>query len=144
MRISITLASLLLAAGLVSAGEKKLMHCFYFTPNDNVAEADWQAFTKATEQLPEKIPGFSRIWFGKLVSPRQMVYSPDEQTRKTLNETGNATGPMVRMVHQYGVCMEFADQAALKVYSDHPAHKAWDTVYFKIRKGSIPYDIVGQ
>ncbi len=144
MRITITVASLLLAAGLVSAGEKKLMHCFYFTPADNVAEADWQAFYKATEQLPEKVPGFSHIWYGKLVQPRQMVYSPDEQTRKTLVADGKATGPMNLLVHQYGVCMEFADQAALKVYADHPAHKAWETIYFKIRKGSIPYDLVGQ
>jgi hypothetical protein len=47
----------LLFAGASMAGEKKLMHCFAFTPLKSATSADWDAFYKATDDLPKKIKG---------------------------------------------------------------------------------------
>ena len=62
-------AVLLLFAVSLSAGEKKLMHCFAFTPLAAATEADWQAFFKATDDIPAKIPVVSKVWYGKLRRP---------------------------------------------------------------------------
>ena len=51
------LAGLVLSGGAVWAGEKKLMHCFAFSPIESATDADWQAFFKATDAIPSKIPG---------------------------------------------------------------------------------------
>ncbi len=145
IRIAMISACLLLFSGVVSAGEKKLMHCFYFTVVEKAPDADWQAFFKATDALPSKIPGLSRVWYGKLVRPMGVVFPADEETGKKLRAEGTATGPMKRLVRQFGVCMELADEAALKVYADHPFHKEWETVFFKIRQpGTNTMDFVGK
>jgi hypothetical protein len=48
-------------------------------------------------------------------------------------------------VRKFGVCMEMDDEAALKVYADHAAHKEWEEAYSKVRQpGTTTYDILGQ
>jgi hypothetical protein len=122
-RIAIAIACLLLFTGVVSAGEKKLMHCFYFTAIETATDADWQAFFKATDELPGKIPGLSHVWYGKLARPM-------------------GSGPQAR---QWGVCMEFADQAALDAYAGNPAHDAWVTAYSKVRvPGTTTVNFMGR
>ncbi len=123
MRNLLVVLTLTLLAGALSAGDGKLMHCFYFTVVEGASEADWQAFYKATDELPGKIPGLLDVWHGKL--------------RRPLRVGANQ--------RQYGVCMEMQDEAALKVYADHPAHKAWEQVYFKIRQpGTTTVDIISK
>lgn len=140
----LVVAVLALATGL-TAGEKKLMHCFFFTVVDSATEADWQAFYKATDELPGKIPGLSRVWYGKLARPMAII-SPDGETRKKLTKSGEkATGEVTRLDRHFGVCMEFADDAALKAYAPHPAHKEWETVYGKVRMyGTTTVNFMGQ
>lgn len=122
-RLALCAASLLLFSGIASAGEKKLMHCFAFTPIDTASDAEWQAFYKATDQLPKKISGVSHVWYGKLRSP--------------INVSGQS--------RKYGVCMEMKDQDALKAYTADPFHKEWMAVYEKVRvEGTTTYDILGQ
>lgn len=137
--------ALLLAPALLTAGEKKLMHCFVFTAVESASEADWQAFFKATDELPSKIPGLSRVWYGKLRTPLA-IFNTDAATRKKLAAgEKEVTGPVTRLMRQWGVCMEMNDEAALKAYADHPAHKAWEQVYFKVRQpGTTTFDILGQ
>ncbi len=137
--------SLFLFAGALSAGEKKLMHCFAFTVIDGASDADWQAFFKATDALPGKIPGLSKVWYGKLARP-MAVYYPDAETRRGLKpDTKTVTGNFSRSSRQWGVCMEFADDAALKAYAPHPAHKDWEAVYSKVRQpGTTTFDFLGQ
>ena len=53
-RLLICLAVLLCAAGVSAAADGKLMHCFYFTAVEGATDADWQAFYKATDELPGK------------------------------------------------------------------------------------------
>ena len=144
-RIAMVVTCFLLFAGMASAGEKKLMHCFYFTAVENAPDADWQAFYKATDELPNKIPGLSRVWYGKLTGPMAVLTTADAETRKKLIAEGTATGPVTRLVRQYGVCMEMADEATLKVYADHPYHKTWEAAYFKIRQpGTNSMDFMGK
>jgi Stress responsive A/B Barrel Domain len=116
------LASSLLA-GTALAGEKKLMHCFAFTPVKEATQADWNAFYKATDELPQKIKGISRVWYGKLADPIEVDGA----------------------VREYGVCMEMDSQAAREKYGNDPAHEQWNKAYSKVRvEGTTTFDIVGQ
>jgi hypothetical protein len=122
-RLAFCAAGLFLFTAMAPAGEKKLMHCFAFTAVEGATPADWKAFYDATDQLPKKIPVISHVWYGKL--------------RRPLTVDGNA--------RQYGVCMEMANEGALKTYTDHPFHKQWVDVYSKVRvEGTTTFDILGQ
>jgi hypothetical protein len=134
-----------LVAATLSAGEKKLMHCFAFTAVEGATDADWQAFFKATDELPGKIPAISRVWYGKLRNPLAQ-FVPDAKTRKELSGGAKtATGEVSRLVRQWGVCMEMTDTDALASYAKTPAHDEWVKVYSKVRvPGTTTYDIIGQ
>lgn len=119
-RLILGFAGALLLAGSAMAGEKGLMHCFYFTPLQGATQADWQAFFKVTDELPGKIPGVKRVWYGKL----------------------DYALPNNR---QWGVCMEMNNAATLKSYADSPAHANWEKAYFKVRvEGTTTADFAGQ
>ena len=68
-RLAFCAAGLFLFTGMSPAGEKKLMHCFAFSPIESATPAQWKAFYEATDQLPKKIPGVSHVWYGKLRRP---------------------------------------------------------------------------
>ena len=122
-KLLLCLAGALLLASTAMAGEKKLMHCFAFTAVEGATQADWDAFYKATDELPNKIKGISHVWYGKLRRPLKV---------------GGAT-------RQYGVCMEMANEQTLKDYDSDPAHAAWVGVYSKVRvEGTTTFDILGQ
>lgn len=144
-RLALVLAAGLLTAAPGTAGEKKLMHCFTFTVIEGATDAQWTAFQKATDELPGKIPGLTRVWHGKLRSPLTL-FTTDGETRKKLRDGGKDVAGTVNMVRrQYGVCMEMDDAAALKQYADHPAHAEWVKVYEKVRVyGTTTFDILGQ
>jgi hypothetical protein len=136
---------LLILSGALSAGEKKLMHCFTFTPIANATDADWQAFHKATDELPGKIPGLTKVWYGKLRQKLNVFNADREAQKKLASGSETATGEVRRFVREYGVCMEMADASMLKSYTDHPAHKAWEEVYSKVRQpGTTTFDLIGQ
>ena len=136
---------LLILSGVLSAGEKKLMHCFAFTPIANASDADWQAFYKATDELPGKIPGLTKVWYGKLRQKLNILGTDRETQKKLASGSEPATGEVRRVVREYGVCMEMAGASMLKTYTDHPAHKAWEEVYSKVRQpGTTTFDLIGQ
>ena len=142
--VIVTLATLMLATAL-SAGEKKLMYCVYFSVVDSASEADWQAFAKTTDALPAKIPGLSKVWHGKLARPVP-VSSPDGEARKELAAgEERVAGAITHSMRKYGVCMEFADVAAYKGYGPHPVHKEWQAVYWKVcMPDPTLFDFIGQ
>jgi hypothetical protein len=122
-RLCFCVLAALLLANAAPAGEKKLMHCFAFTPLKSATQADWAAFYKATDDLPKKIKGVSRVWYGKLARPFE------------------AEG----MSRSYGVCMEMTDQAARVGYGADPAHAEWTKIYSKVRdEPTTTFDILGQ
>ncbi len=121
-RMVVALFVFVMTAASLAAGEKKLMHCFAFTTIDSASSADWDAFKKATDQLTKQVPGLSKVWYGKLRNPLR------GQSPRT-----------------FGVCMEFKDEAALKSYVDHAAHKEWQAAYEKVRQpGTTTFDILGE
>ncbi len=123
------LALLVLLPTSAPAGEKALMHCFAFTVIEGASDADWAAFKKATDELPGKIDGLSKVWLGKLRRPlRQYGRNQDQAAER-----------------QWGVCMEMAGADALAAYADHPAHTEWVKVYAKVRvAGTTTFDILGE
>ena len=146
MRQSLIIGSLLVLTGVLTAGEKKLMHCFAFTTIKQATPADWKAFQAATDALPKKMPGVvTRVWHGKLRSPLGQ-FSVDDATGKKLRAgEKNVQGTANRSAREYGVCMEMPDEAGLKAYAAHAAHKEWVAVYSKVRvEGTTTYDIIGQ
>jgi Stress responsive A/B Barrel Domain len=127
-RFALCVAGVFLFAGIAPAGEKKLMHCFAFTPIETATDAEWQAFYKATDQLPKKVPGISHVWYGKLRAPLNV-----------------SNGQGTKLTRKYGVCMEMANEDTLKSYVANPFHKEWMEVYSKVRvEGTTTYDIIGQ
>jgi hypothetical protein len=136
MTIRTTLLSATLAAALwmpaapaaqaqgQAAPQKKLsslMHVFSYTPVPTATPADFAAFEKATKELVGKIPGLRKVWVGKLQRPLKQ-------------------GDVQR---EYGVAMEFDDEAALQVYATHPAHELWIKAYEKVRvPGTTTIDIL--
>ena len=119
-KLSLALAGACLLSAAAMAGEKSLMHCFYFTPEQKATQAEWQAFFKATDELPSKIPGVKHVWYGKLQNPL-----PNNR--------------------QWGGCMEMNSAATLESYANSPAHASWEKVYFKVRvEGTTTGNIVGQ
>jgi Stress responsive A/B Barrel Domain len=125
IRLATLLAALFLCSGAVRAGEKGLMHCFAFAPLPSATDADWQAFYKATDELPGKIEGLQKVWVGKLRAPQKL--NPNAGVR------------------EYGVCMLLDGPDALKAYDEDPAHAAWIEIYSKVREpGTTTFDIVGQ
>lgn len=107
-----------------AAPKKKLsslMHVFSYTPLPTATPADFAAFEKATRELVGKIPGLRKVWAGKLMRPLKQ-------------------GDVQR---EYGVAMEFDDEAALQVYATHPAHELWIKVYDRVRvPGTTTIDIL--
>jgi hypothetical protein len=142
-RLMVGLTVFLLISGVATAADKKLMHCFVFTPVDTATQADWEAFYKATDELPGKIPGLSRVWAGKLARNLAILGTDRETSKKLAAGEKEVSGPITRRVRSYGVCMEFADEAALKAYAPHAAHKEWEKVYEKVREyGTTTFDIL--
>lgn len=140
-------AGLMMAASAIQAGEKKLMHCFAFTPVKTATEADWSKFYATTDALPSKIPGITKVWHGKLARPLALVtptkISDDDRKKMMAGEAVNAE--VKRVVREYGVCMEMTDEAALKAYDSAPYHKDWSDAYSKVRvEGTTTYNILGQ
>jgi antibiotic biosynthesis monooxygenase (ABM) superfamily enzyme len=120
-RIVAVVFAVCLFAGVMSAADGKLMHCFAFTAIESATAADWDAFYKASDALPGKVPGLMHVWVGKLRRPLR---------------AGDA-------VRQYGACMEFRDEAALTAYAGSAGRKEWFAVYEKVRvEGTTTYDIL--
>ena len=145
MILKTAFCGLFAATALVHAADKPLMHCFTFTAVDGASQADWDAFHKATDALPKKIPGVTKVWYGKLARPMS-VYSPDDAAgQKFRGGAAKASGEFTRLQRQYGVCMEMKGQSAYDAYAKSPAHEEWNAAYSKVRvEGTTTFDIIGQ
>lgn len=137
---------LALSPSLLMGQQRTLMHCFTFTEIPEATAADWDAFRKATEELPSKIDGLLKVWHGKLARPLGILQTDgalDADNQKKLREGGSVPAQVKLVRRQYGVCMEFRNEEALKVYAKHPAHDAWMKTYEKVRvPGTTTFDIL--
>ncbi len=128
------------------AGEKTLMHCFAWTAVKDATPADWQAFYRASDALPTKIQGITKVWYGKLQSPlTQVAPEMDSASGQKFRAGETVTVPVKRVAREYGMCMEMTGPDVLKAYAQDPYHKTWVEAYSKVRvEGTTTYNIVGQ
>ena len=70
--------------------------------------------------MPARYPGLKRVW---------------TKTVKIQNQKGAET----KLTHV--IAMEFADEAALKAYTDSPAQLDWYKLYQPIRLTSTTHDV---
>jgi hypothetical protein len=146
-RLAAVAAAILISTGAAHAGEKKLMHCFAWTSIKEATPADWLAFFKASDAMPGKIKGVSKVWYGKLVAPlgQTMAGKIDAESQKKLRAGESVTGEVSRVTRDWGMCMEMAGEDALKAYDTDPYHKIWTDAYAKIRvDGTTTFNIIGQ
>jgi len=145
-RFAACAAVIFLTAASAFAGEKQLMHCFAWTSVKEATPADWNAFFKASEDLPKRIKGLTKIWYGKLVASfGQFAIKVDDPTRKKMLAGETVTGEVTRTTRDWGMCMEMKDADALKAYDTDPYHKTWTEAYAKIRvEGTTTFNIIGQ
>ena len=137
------LMAAVLAAGSLAAAENTVMHCFAYTPIKEAAQSDWDAFYKATDELPSKVPGIKRVWYGKLARPLGLMTVGDAEARKKIAADGKGQAEVTALRREHGVCMEFADEAAFKAYGPHEGHKAWSAAYEKVRvPGTTTFQIL--
>jgi hypothetical protein len=134
-RLATLLAGLSLSATMSVAAEKTLMHCFAFTPIESASQAEWDAFYKATDELPKKIKGLKRVWYGKLARPlaQNQLKFADPEVRKKMTADKKGTTEFTIVERKNGACMEFDNQAAFQAYGTADAHKTWVAVYEKVR-----------
>ena len=147
MKLCIAVSTLVLAAGSSAvAGEKALMHCFAYTPIAEATQAEWDAFEKASNDMPKMIPGITRIWVGKLARPLNIVSGSDAADRKRVAAgEKDVAGKLVLQKREYGMCIEMKDEETLKTYPKHAYHKVWSEAYAKVRvAGTTTFDIVAK
>ena len=78
-----------------------------------------QQALEGVKTMATQIPGIKNVWL------------------KTLK----VQGPSAQMQFDSAFVMEFADEAAFKAYTDHPAHKRWEEIYIPLRDSSRTHDI---
>jgi hypothetical protein len=143
----LTISAALLLAHAAYAGDKTLMHCFAWTSVKDATPADWQAFYKASDALPQKIKGIIRVWYGKLEAPlsQTQLGNIDSPTFQKYRAGESVTVPVTRTAREYGMCMEMKDANLLQAYDADPYHKLWTDAYAKVRvEGTTTFNILGQ
>ena len=134
-----------LAAVPAFASEKGMMHCFAFTVIESATQADWDAFNKATDEMPKKIKEVKKVWHGKLRAPLTQFRGDAETRKKVTPDAKSVSGNFDILRRQHGVCMLMENQDSLKVYTTNPYHKEWMAAYEKVRvAGTTTYDILAQ
>jgi|SRR5436190_12579508 hypothetical protein len=147
MRTCLPLFAALLFTTAAHAGEKTLMHCFAWTPIKEATPADWDAFHKASDALPQKIKGLTKVWYSKLQAPFGVFSLPklDAEGSKKLRAGEPVTTEVTRTPREYGMCMQFTNADAFKAYDTDPYHKVWTDAYAKVRvEGTTTFNIIGQ
>lgn len=128
------------------AGEKKLLHCFTWTSVKSASQADWDAFFKASDAMPSKIKGVSKVWYGKLASPlSQYTVQAQGEAQQKIRAGEAAPATVTRTPRDWGMCMEMDGPDALKAYAADPYHATWVAAYSKVRiEGTTTFNILGQ
>src|SRR5207245_693710 len=89
---------------------KTIIHFVSLKWKAEVSDADKQKAIQGVAEMAGKIPGIKNVWL---------------KTIRVQPQDFNAV-----------FAIEFANQDAADTYRDHPAHKAWETEYLKIREAS--------
>lgn len=143
------LCSFLLAAVLFDAPHVRaadtVMHCFAWTAKPEAINADWAAFASASNEIPKKIKGVVRVWYGKLASPlgQVSIAGMEPGNFKKFNAGESVTTPVTRLWRHYAMCIEMTGPDALKAYDVDPYHQIWNAAYEKVRvEGTTTFDML--
>ena len=101
-------------------GPGTLRHVVLLKFKDDAKPEQIQAALDGVKALPAAFPGITRVWTKAI-------------------KVQNAKG--VEKPRTHVLVMEFADEAALKAYTDSPAQKEWYKVYLPVRDESTTFDI---
>ncbi len=99
---------------------KSVIHVVTVAWKDGTTPEQIQAALDGAQALPAAYKGITHVWTKAL-------------------KVQNAPGTTVKRTH--AIVMEFADEAALKAYTDSDAQKAWYKLYLPIREQSTTHDI---
>ena len=147
-KLGLWMATISLSAVSLQAADQPVMHCFAYTVIESATPAEWDAFTKATKELPGKIPGLTKVWLGKLARPMNVMApdtsaSPEDLKKVRAGEMMSLPVKLIR--RQAGACMEFSSPDALAAYAKHDARTEWMKTYEKVRvAGTTTFDILTQ
>lgn len=118
------LAATLLTIGATSLSAettpKSVIHMVTVKWKDGTTPEQIQAALDGVKALPAAFPGITHVW----------VKSIKVQSAKGVEKP-----------RTHAFVMEFADEAALKAYTDSPAQKEWYKTYLPIRDESTTFDI---
>lgn len=101
---------------------KSVIHVVTVAWKPGTTEEQIKAALDGVKAMPAKYPGMTRVW---------------TKTLKVQNPRGIAKE--LEKTHVF--VMEFADEAALKAYTDSPAQLEWYKLYLPIRGSSTTHDI---
>lgn len=118
-----TVGCLLLGSASLSAADtapKSVIHIVTVGWKAGTTPEQIQAALDGAKALPAAYPGITRVWTRTIKA---------QNTKETV----------VKKTHV--IVMEFADEAALKGYTDSAAQKAWYKLYLPIREQSTTHDV---
>ena len=107
---------------------KSIVHVVTLYYKDGTTDEQKKAVLDATEKMASEVPGLKNIW----LKPLKVQGAFQEK---------QADGSFKSRMFTDAIVMEFEDEAAFKVYENHPAHKAWEKVYTEVRGRSSTHDI---
>lgn len=108
------------AKAAMNPAPKSVIHVVTVAWKKDVSEAQIQAALDGVKALPAAYKGITRVWTKSI-------------------KVQNASGTTLPRTHAF--VMEFADEAALKNYTDSDAQKKWYETYLPIRESSTTHDI---
>ena len=114
---------LLIAPTVTLAAEtapKSVIHVVTVAWKEGTTPEQIQAALDGVKAMPAAYPGMTRVWTKAI-------------------KVQNAPGATIKRTH--AIVMEFADEAALKNYTDSAAQKEWYKLYLPIRAQSTTFDI---
>jgi uncharacterized protein (DUF1330 family) len=106
--------------GAMNTAPKSVIHVVTVAWKKEATEAQIKAALEGVRALPATYKGITRVWTKSI-------------------KVQNAAGTTLPRTHAF--VMEFADEAALKNYTDSEAQKKWYELYLPIRESSTTHDI---
>ena len=108
------------ASAFAETTPKSVIHMVTVKWKDGTTPVQIEAALDGVKALPAAFPGITHVWVKAI-------------------KVQSAKGVEKPRTHAF--VMEFADEAALKAYTDSPAQKEWYKTYLPIRDESTTFDI---
>jgi hypothetical protein len=118
--LTLVLAFGLMAASASAEAPKTVIHFITVAFKADATPEQIQAALDGAQKLPSQYKGILRVWTKSL-------------------KVQNLAEAKVKKTHV--IAMEFADEAALKAYTDSDAQKKWYELYLPIREQSTTFDV---